>query len=272
MPHGVELSADFVYSGEIEHDLPAIYSFPAYRDESYRALTDKLVIPGCSPWLYLPRPAVRNRDTILLMPAHSLANIEAEMDDSQFARTVQQRFAGAQLVCCMYWRDVQLGRHLHYLRHDIPVVTAGHMNDPRFAERLAEHFATAKLLVTNDLGSHVFYAAAHEVPVVVLSEVAADWPTSPELSARYCSLGPSAPVAASIEPLFRQESPDMTLQLPAAQMMLGAERIMSATELRELLEALWRTPRFRSRVVSSWRLRRRVAPARMALRRLLGRG
>jgi hypothetical protein len=267
----VELSSEFVYSGEVENRLPAIYSFPAYRDDSYRAATRKRVVPGCSPWLYMRKPQEEDRVKVLLMPAHSSVGINAEMDDGRFAELALKRYQGEDLQCSIYWRDLQLGRHIPYLQRDIPVVSAGHMFDPLYFERLAGLFATAKVVLTNEFGSHVFYAASHDVPVVVMADVGVEWVAPDELLSRYCATGPVARIFEDLAPLFQQECPDILRQRPAAQLMLGAERMMSEMLLRDLLEELWRTPGFRSRVVPRWQMRRRIAPARSFLRKLIGR-
>lgn len=259
-----------MYDGEVENRLPAIYSFPAYRDDAYRARTAKRVVPGCSPWLYLPRPPrLATRATILMMPAHSSVDIAADMDDDRFAQQVRQLYPGEEVQCCVYWRDLQLGRHLPYLRRGIPVVSAGHIFDPQYFERLARIFTTAKLMVTNEFGSHVFYSASHDVPVVVLPDVRVRWAAPDDLLSRHCSTGPHARVFEDMAPLFQQAAPEASKQRSASEFMLGAERAARGAQLRDLLEELWRTPGFLSRVLR-WHLSRQLGPARSLLRRLVG--
>ena len=257
LPHGLDLSAAGVCPYEARSPLPAVYSFPHYRDDAYRVGMDRIVVPGCAPWLFLDHTTsgpVAERRFVMMMPAHSSLDARAELDHARFAASVENEHPGASLLCCMYWRDVQHGHHEVYLKRGIPVTSAGHVYDTGFMHRLAGLFSRTRLMVTNEFGSHVFYAASVGVPVFVRGDVDVAWIEADDPVPRPYDNTRNAPEFTAIEPLFREPAPDLHAQRVAAEMMLGAERKFTPEALRETLEALWRRPGFRSRARLRWQL------------------
>jgi hypothetical protein len=250
VPHGVNLlSADLdTWEPELTAALPALYSFPPSRDAAYRRLTDKTVIAGCSPWLYIRKPDVSAAGkSVLLMPAHSSHHVRSDTDAGLFVQAARARFPDRAIQCCIYWQDVQLDRHRQYLDMGIPVVSAGHMFDPFFFERLATIFAAADAVFTNEIGSHVFYAAAMGVPVLVTDAVGVEWVAPQETLDRDCGVGPFHDDVLEILPLFRTDSPNVALQQEAALRLLGNERRLTPSAMAVLLTRLavdagWEVP------------------------------
>jgi hypothetical protein len=271
VPHGMQYLATRVWTPERRNWLPAIYSFPPYRDVAYRTGTRKRVIPGCSPWLYLPPEkggTGEGRGEVLLMPTHSTHHIVADMDHARFADVARQKFPGRSIVCCLYWRDVQLGHAHVYQRKGLGVVSAGHMFDPLFLHRLKTILGRAALVLTNDLGTHAFYAASIGVPVIVDSVVEARWDAAPQALARDFLPGTNAAMYDYCNLLYRRPDPDISLQRRAAEEMLGKERMHSPEELHALLEGLWNEPGFAARVLAA-RVWEGVSPIRSLVRRSL---
>ena len=255
VPHGLDFTVDALWRSEVDTLLPAIYSFHDYRDELYRTASDKLVIPGCSPWLYLMeiiKIEFEPKRSVLIMPAHSTANVRTELDHDRLIDMIAERFPHDPLKCCMYWRDVQHGMHLPYLMRGIPVVSAGHIFDRRFLRRLARILGGAKHMVTNEYGSNVGYAASVGVPVTVLPQVEITWIGTPELVAHDCEVGQYSTEFLEVEPLFRSNEPDVTLQQAAMRRLMGQHRMLGQVALYELLDSLWRGARLGPR----WVLRR----------------
>ncbi|MGH3049413.1 MAG: hypothetical protein ACRDLK_04585, partial [Gaiellaceae bacterium] len=111
-----------------------------------------------------PPPATKRR--LVYFDAHSTRYVSASYDvDSAIARLTALRDGFDEVVVCLYWRDVQRGRAELYLRRGFRCVTAGHIFDPRFLFRLAEIIASASVVLTDNLGSHLLYALALERPV-----------------------------------------------------------------------------------------------------------
>lgn len=254
VPHGLDFTIDALWRAEVEANLP-IYSFHDYRDELYRKNSERIVIPGCSPWLYLLATLkfeFEPERSVLIMPAHSTSNVRTELDHNRLISVVAERFPNDQLRCCMYWQDVQHGMHEHYLKRGIPVVSAGHIFDPQFLRRLAAIFGGAKHMITNEYGSNVCYAASVGIPVTVLPQVQITWVAEPEIVAIDCEVGQLSEQFLEVEALFTVYQPNVARQRAAARRLMGEHRMSNATELQELLDSLWRT----SRLGPRWVLRR----------------
>jgi hypothetical protein len=173
IPHGVYLSSSGGFEQEFKAGLPGIYCFQDSRKPIYLRESDAAVVSGAAPWLYLlamaGKPKTEGRGTIVF-PVHSTDEIKKSISRrDDFITMLQNLPEEMQPVrVCMYWRDIQLGSHKPYLEASIPVVTAGHMFDENFADRLLRIMRSAVYLVTNELGSHIFYGAAAGLKVTIV--------------------------------------------------------------------------------------------------------
>jgi hypothetical protein len=68
---------------------------------------------------------------------------------------------------CLYWKDIQRNKHEIFLKNGFKVVTAGHMYDNLFLYRLKEILLNFEILLTSELGSHVFHAYACGLKIIV---------------------------------------------------------------------------------------------------------
>lgn len=59
---------------------------------------------------------------------------------------------------CVYWKDIQRNKHQIFIENGYKVVSAGHIYDDKFLYRLKEILLNFNLLITNEIGSHVFHA------------------------------------------------------------------------------------------------------------------
>ena len=111
-----------------------------------------------------PVPSAERR--LVFFDAHSSDYLTASYDvDVAIARLTALQSDFEEVVVCLYWRDILLGRAEPYRRHGFRCVTAGHMFDPRFLYRLVEIISSASVVLTDRLGAHVLYAIALERPV-----------------------------------------------------------------------------------------------------------
>lgn len=106
------------------------------------------------------------RRRVVLFPAHSIDTAEAKFDVGEFLkRSFEVRAGYDETVACLYWRDVQLGRHRDYLKAGLACTTAGHLGSEDFLFRLLKILESAALIVTNEPGTHLAYAVLIGVPV-----------------------------------------------------------------------------------------------------------
>jgi hypothetical protein len=193
---------------------------------------------------------------LLLFPAHSVRQAHAEYDVTLFLeRTAEYRRQFESVAACLYWRDVQLGRAVEYERHGLSIVTAGHMHDPSFLPRLYNLLTSATSIATNEVGTHVVYAAVLDRPVWIVPQrveyrYEADTPEDELRHAAEFNDAPP-PYIAELQRLFAEP----TVQLSASQRTLakrlaGHEHCRSSKEIAGFIrraEVLYaeQTPRMR---------------------------
>lgn len=171
IPHGVELSKDFLWKNEIENDLPGIWAFPKHRTKAYKkAASNKVVLSGCSPWLFI-LDLIKNKNPrhgTVAFPPHSTHHVTAKFDDSKYAdRLKQSEKENGAITICMFWRDIELGRSKIYENRGFPVISAGHMFNEKFAEQLLNIFYSFEFMHTTEIGSHLYYASAAGCKVIL---------------------------------------------------------------------------------------------------------
>jgi hypothetical protein len=171
VPHGVELSKQYLWMNEIENELPAIWAFPKNRYKIYKKYgKDKKVLNGCSPWLFLltSKQQILGRSGTVALPAHSTHHVTANFNDQRYADYLKRNINKENPVTvCMFWRDIELGRDKNYLEKGLPVISAGHMFDENFADNLFKIFRSFEYMHTNEIGNHLYYAASTGCKVIL---------------------------------------------------------------------------------------------------------
>lgn len=191
---------------------------------------------------------------LVFFDAHSSDYATAKYDVAATAsRLGELRGDFDDIVVCLYWRDVLLGRDQLYRDQGFPCVTAGHMFDAQFLFRLLEIILSASIVLTDQLGSHVAYALALNRPVWleesrVKYELAHDAP--------YGTLGPPKEGemldrAAAL--LGRQVERVEPAQQAFAEELCGIENFRTPIEMAELLAEA--EAAYRSETPVWWRLR-----------------
>ncbi len=59
---------------------------------------------------------------------------------------------------CIYWKDILREKHILFIENGFKVVSAGHMYDSNFLYRLKEILLNFSVMITSEIGSHVFHA------------------------------------------------------------------------------------------------------------------
>lgn len=245
VPHGVHFTDSWVFEPEVEARVPIVLCYPPYRERAYARYTTKEVVLSASPFLYAaemlktqPRP--ERRGTIFF-PAHSTHWSTAHTDFDRVAEALAHLEDEYQPVrVCMYWRDVNLGRHVPFEKRGLSVVSAGHMfGNPEFLYRLYHLCSLHRYASGNGVGTHMFYAvkagcsyfhfADHEyffeTPLEYYSNVWVNERDNLETATEH-----------ELKSLFRDPSPLMSEeQLRTADYFLGASYLKSPQELREQL-------------------------------------
>lgn len=151
------------------------------------------------PYLYTPVPNVQRRpSSVLVLPCHSLPEVrqheekqQHELDFATYSASLREHF---ETVCaCVHGSCVKSGQWVDALESQgIPWVTGAMVDDVNTLRRIRTLFGSFEVVMTNQLGSAIFYAALD--------------------GARVCVSGPDAllpPMEAFRNHPFYQKHPEM---------------------------------------------------------------
>lgn len=247
IPHSVMLDPGFVWGAEIEAKVPGVLSYPRYRDTVYEGLTDKIVVPSASPYIYLRRMVSSvpesDRQGTIFFPSHSTHHVTTVLNPEELVKQLQQvddRFRPVSI--CIYWRDVELGRHIPFIESGFRVVSAGHIYDPAFLYRLHWLCSQHRYSSSNALGSHVFFsiesgcihASILEQSVTIdRRAISATEPFGGSMDRPERVRD----VVAQLQPLYKRHPADVE-QRNVAGMFLRSSEVRSPSDLSRLISEL----------------------------------
>ncbi len=114
------------------------------------------------PVIYVEKPRVeRIPKSLLVMPVHSLSDTEENWDDEEYAayiESVGHHFD--EIVLCLHSSCLKKGNWIDAFRkRNIKVILGADPEDCNSYFRLAHLFSRFEFVTSNDLGSHIAYAA-----------------------------------------------------------------------------------------------------------------
>lgn len=96
--------------------------------------------------------------TLLVFPSHSIEGLVSEFNFENFCKKIDNVSDDYDTVrICMYYKDVNLKKHIPYEKRGFEVVTAGHFNDHNFIPRLKSIIMNSDMTMSNEIGSHLGY-------------------------------------------------------------------------------------------------------------------
>lgn len=246
IPHGPNLSNEFVWEAEVNAPLPAIFYSSDHEYQSYaKALTKsnnwKSLIPFASPFLYVvellknqPKPS---RKGTIFFPSHSTHYITSQMDFELLAEALTNLPSEYQpITVCLYWKDFNLNRHIPFKEKGLSIVSAGHMFDPLFLFRFYHLCSTHKYAAGNELGSHLFYAIKAGCSYFYFDKVSSSFTAENQsLFKRDCP-EVSTWIQKEIKITFQAPQPYTTPeQMQVVDYYLGSRYLQSPENLRQQL-------------------------------------
>jgi hypothetical protein len=166
-PHGVEVAL-FAPFGQRER-VPILCYFTPGRPELFR--TYGLVgeyHPIATPFHYLAKMLDAADDEPLREGTIFFLNHSGDMDETNAetgrgTATLATRISQLPdqfhpVRVCVYWWDYRLGRAEPFRKAGLEIVTAGHMLDPNFLVRFYRLCRMHRYAMSNEVGSHAFYA------------------------------------------------------------------------------------------------------------------
>ncbi|MHB1016852.1 MAG: hypothetical protein ACYC2X_03035 [Coriobacteriia bacterium] len=240
LPHGIYFNDHFVVGFERAAALPVVLGFEPQRLPLYAAggvLAASLAAPFCFANCLVNHAEPRRG--CLFVPMHSTHWLTMNTDWTAAADIAAGLHTEQEPVSVViYWRDYLLGHHKPFTERGLRVVSAGHMFDPNFLLRQAWLLQSHARVVTNGLGSHVYYATHAGCPVHIIPQeyaigvhesVASETPTlSPERAKAWRAVS---------EEFERTEGAITDAQRALAAHYLSSDHMLEPDELAELL--LW---------------------------------
>lgn len=240
IPHGPDLSENFIWIAEQKSPLPVIFYFSENRKKISINKTSKLATPAASPFLYLlellkEQPYPERKGTIFF-PSHSTHHVTTQMDFEGLAEElIQLDDEYHPITVCMYWRDITLGHHLHFKERGLRIVSAGHMFDPCFLSRFYHLCSLHQYAAGNSIGSHVFYSIKAGCSYFHLDSINYTQSIDSDIHKDDVGIIPSD-LESKFKSLFSNPLPCATTeQLEFANYYLGTKFLKTPEELRRQL-------------------------------------
>lgn len=122
----------------------------------------KNVIAIGLPIVYVEKPKeTRIKNSLLLMPSHSLSGIDYKVAEVKFIDSIKHLFPTFDLVvCCIHKNDFDKNLWIDSMKKEgIDTLIGADDNDANTYPRLASLFSQFEYLITDDFGSHIAYAS-----------------------------------------------------------------------------------------------------------------
>lgn len=159
IPHGVGVA------GPTRWDLitpsPTVYSFQREYDEALSLEGKRVVIRGACPLYHVAAEVAQQprRHGTLFFPAHTIRTVHTDVEYEPIAEALANLPEELKPVhVCVYWADFMKGQHRPFVERGLPVVSAGHMWDPRFPWRLAHLISMHRVVASNVYATHTAMA------------------------------------------------------------------------------------------------------------------
>ncbi|MDO8881025.1 MAG: hypothetical protein Q7W44_09565 [Coriobacteriia bacterium] len=249
VPHGIYQNDHELADFERKAGLAAALVYPQYRLGLYRDRGRMLEVPSAAPFVYAERlmSAHPPRSGALFFPAHSLPGLTVEMDLEAAADALDALpEAMKPLTVIVYWHDYLLGRHRPFADRGYRIVSAGHIYDSEFLPRLCYLLKSHVYVISNAVGSHVFYALQAGCTVRLVEMPYRRSGSEADLRLKAPTLTDARRAAVDeIAALFSQQVATPTqAQRRAADFYLGIEHALAPSEMKDLLQWLDRLDRF----------------------------
>lgn len=174
--HGLHLG-DIVPERYLEKTYDNIITFSEYRKNFIEKKTDKKIIT-IGPYIKYAKTIFRIEEVfkikssfgkiLLVFPSHSIDSIYASYNINNFIeyiKKVAKEFNFKKILVCLYWKDIELGFDREYCEAGFSIVTAGHIYDNYFLDRLKTLILISDNIITNNVGTHIGYSVALDKPI-----------------------------------------------------------------------------------------------------------
>lgn len=112
-----------------------------------------------------------NRKGTISFPAHSTDLIDSTFDVLGYVKKLKELPEEYQPVdVCLYYKDIELGRHHLFLDNGFKVYCAGHIYDTSFISNFYSIIKDYKYSTSNTIGSYLFYSVDFKIPFFIYGD------------------------------------------------------------------------------------------------------
>jgi hypothetical protein len=178
MEHGVYLD-DQVASIDLDNKFSTIITCSSYRKPVLKKHYKKVYTIG--PYFHyaehllsedkLRKEKKRLGKTLLVFPSHSAPGIEAKFSVENLCQQIKGLKKEFETIrICLYWQDVLKGAAEIYQSYGFECVSAGHVIDPNFLNRLKTIIELSDETASNDIGASIGYCILMNKPHFILKQ------------------------------------------------------------------------------------------------------
>ena len=154
---------------EFEHDASCQFYHSADSVKLFKKSSDKPCYTMLSPFAWCRKVRkIQQSDNArgtLAFPAHSTQDIDLVSDIEEYIEQLKKLPEEFQPVSvCLHMHDINKDQHKIFMKHNIPVYTAGNAFDQRFAERFYDILKNYKYTTSNMIGSYTYYSIEMGIP------------------------------------------------------------------------------------------------------------
>jgi len=112
------------------------------------------------------------KKTLLVFPQHSIDDINLEFNKEEFIKFIKLKSKNFDTVLvCLYYKDIQDNNYESYTNAGFNIVTAGHIYDLYFLDRLKTIISLSDLVISNAVGTHIGYSIYLEKPLQLFRQL-----------------------------------------------------------------------------------------------------
>jgi hypothetical protein len=162
-------SQDYPYEHELNSDAPCQFYHSPKSVKEWKKVSSKPCFVLYSPFVYYRRNNNINKSAnatgTLAFPAHSTPSIDDISNVELYIKQLLDLPSEFQPVSvCLHMHDIKKDRHKLFLKHNIPIYTAGNTLDDRFVERFYDILKNFSFATSNIVGSYTYYAIEMGIP------------------------------------------------------------------------------------------------------------
>lgn len=167
--HGVGYYSDVISKNELENNAYCQFYHSANSVELFKKVSNKPCYTMLSPFImYRKKTGItktKQAKGTLAFPAHTTPDIDDISNIENYIEQLKQMPEEFQPVCvCLHMHDIKKWQHKIFMKHNIPVYTAGNACDQNFAERFYNILKNFKYTTSNLIGSYTYYSVEMDMP------------------------------------------------------------------------------------------------------------